>query len=173
MKIEYLHFTQLAAGLVLLFAFLGCDVTDHESSDVGRLVLGESVDGVGIGSDSLSVRGRLGVPAQIQRGNRFVMYRYTRAPHAGLSIQFGLDANGSFDGSTSFSLSAPYRGKTAQGVGLGSSRAAVIRALGEPDFSNVGTSGLIHDRYESQRARTGFLYDEDELVSGITMHGPL
>lgn len=98
---------------------------------------------------------------------------FLHGSHAGMSIHFGLDSNGRFDASTSFAFSEPYPGKTREGVGLGSAPAAVHDALGDPHFSNVGASGQIHDRYAMDRARSGFLYDEDDRVTGITMNGPL
>lgn len=177
MKTEPARLVALVAlPLVLLFLALiaaGCDSLNDDAAISGRIVPGESIDGVPLGADTLTVRGILGRPSDVERGQGHIIYRYAHGAHAGFSIHFGLNQNRRPDGTTSFSIAAPYDGKTREGIGLRSSRAAVLDALGAPDFSNVGSSGLILDRFRSDDATTGFLYDEDELVLSITMNGPM
>lgn len=157
--------------ILSLFAFLvgGCDLFSNENESAGRIVPGVSVDGVPLGADSLVVRSLLGPPSSAERGVSSIIYRYSHGDYAGFSIHFGLDGNRRFNGTTSFALASPYGGKTSQGVGIATARAAVLDALGEPDFSNSGSSGLIHDRYDTDAARTAFLYDLDARVTSITM----
>ena len=170
------HRARLGVPLLLLPCMLSlgaCDVFTDNPRDDGRIVLGRSVDGVPLGADSLTVRMALGAPSAIDRGAGFVVYRYAWGKHAGVTVHFSLDANRRFDGFTTFALSEPYRGKTQEGIGLGDRRPSVLDKLGEPDHSDTGSAGHVHDRYEFEHARTGFLYDEDERVMSITMSGPL
>ncbi|HEX7071279.1 MAG TPA: hypothetical protein VF190_10750 [Rhodothermales bacterium] len=162
--------------LVLLLAVVAlgaCNLFGEDSNDDGRIVPGQSVDNVRLGADTLQVRSILGLPNLVERGAGYIIYRYMHGRHAGFSIHFGMTEFRQHDGTTSFGLSSPYSGRTREGVGLGSPRSAVLEALGTPDFSSVGSSGFIHDRYESEDARTAFVYDADERVLNITMNGPL
>ena len=158
---------------LLALVLVGCDSAGGKQSDAGRIVLGERVDGIPLGADTSLVRSALGVPTTIERGAGHVIYRYAHGDHAGFTIHFGMDLRSRPDGTTSFALASPYRGKTREGIGIGSHRTRVVDALGDPDFSNAGTSGLIHERYAAEDAQTGFLYDADERVLSITMNGPL
>lgn len=148
----------------------GCDLlSKDDDADRGRIVPGVSVDRVPLGADTLVVRSLIGPPNAVERVASSIIYRYSRGEHAGFSIHFGLDPNRRPDGTTSFALASPYSGQTADGIGLGSARSAVLESMGTPHFSNAGSSGLLHERYQTTGAQTAFLYDQDERVTSITM----
>lgn len=163
----------LAALLSVALSAAGCDSTVGGREDAGRIVIGASVDGVPLGADTLSVRRILGRPNAIQRDPRSIIYRYTRGEHAGFNVHFSIDQDRRVDERTVFTLAAPYAGRTREGIGIGTPRSSVGQHLGEADVSGTGTSGLIHDRYRTEGAETGFLYDEDQRVLSITMNGPI
>jgi hypothetical protein len=167
------RFRPLLVLLLVGLAFGACDLAGEEANDEGRIVPGRSVDGVPLGADTLQARSALGLPNAVERGSGYVIYRYLQGRHAGFSIHFGMTEFRQHDGTTSFALSSPYGGRTREGVGIGSTRDAVMEAFGMPDFSSVGSSGFVHDRYESEDARTAFVYDAGDRVLNITMNGPL
>lgn len=152
---------------------MGCDTAGDDADDDGRIVIGVSVDRVPLGVDTLLARNILGRPSAIQREPGSIVYRYTSGPHAGFSIHFSIDQNRRVEERTVFSLAAPYSGRTSDGVGVGTQRSRVLQSLGAADVSGIGTSGFIHDRYRTDDAETGFLYDADEEIISITMNGPI
>jgi hypothetical protein len=62
------------------------------------------------------------------------MLRYEEGPHAGIEVNLLIEEDGASPGPTDmFFLQSPYRGRTKQGIGIGSSLEDVKNAYGKPD----------------------------------------
>lgn len=95
-----------------------------------RIVWGESIEGVRLGDDSLSVIQRLGEPSSVGAEDYFFtsMYYFEgRLRETDVYLWKGQVFN--------IRLIPPYKGQTQTGVGIGMSREDVLKRLGAPDRS--------------------------------------
>ena len=166
----------LAAVFSVFSLLAGCDGTDQDHSPP-RIVFGESVDGVAFGDDFLSAVEKLGQPtcsAPNEYGHTALIYE--EGVHAGLSIQLSSESDGREV--YSFDLSSSFAGKNAEGVGIGSTRAQVEKALGETMFdsgqirSDEPDVTLFVYPYPESGYEVGVRYRRDraELISMATGH---
>lgn len=137
-------------------------------------VVDEFIIKPGLGLNNLEI-GDLGSQVEVELGAGFnpvinvggsgnANYNYFNNA-AGIDIIFGQQSSGDLDINSlpiqSFSLFDDFNGMTAEGIKIGSTRAEVIAAYGEPDevdfWANVYYIGLI------------FSYDDMDLVQDITI----
>ena len=137
------------AGTATLFLLgcalgAGCDALSDRPQEA-RVVFGESINGVAIGDDSLSVVRELGNPSETGtdwRGG--AVLRYTEGAHAGLEVALAPDSAGG--GVVRVSARAPYDGRSEEGVGLGSEQDEALGAWPQPERSH-DLDSLRYDLY--------------------------
>lgn len=157
---------------VTLTVFLtNCQVIDNNSQEQhqARIVFGESIDGIKIGLDTTAVVQQLGRPHEIAIGDfPGVAYLYTSGKYEGLSLAIWTET---MQGVQSVSIAAPYEGKSADGVGIGSSREAVLQLLGLPDSSGAGAAAdRLVDLYLFEEIKFGIVY-QTGVIRSIAMSG--
>lgn len=126
---------------------LGTDISQQEEH---RIIFGKSIDGLTINMDSTEVIDLLGPPNEILIGDfSGVIFLYTQGKHARLSVTIYTVHNSTrLQGVVTVFASAPYSGKSEDGVSIGSSRQMTLRFVGQPDESGEGSqAGSIVDRY--------------------------
>lgn len=135
LRFSRIRLLPLAAAFALALAGGACRtyVADDEAEDPGLIVLGVSVSNVYYGDDSLQVVRVLGEPTRVRgalyAGNTPVRaFEYRTGAYAGLSVSV-LPGYGVVE----FRMFPPYALRTAEGIGIGSLRADIIAALGQPN----------------------------------------
>ena len=158
--------------MVIAIFFLNCtnDKSPIESEpEQPRIILGESIEGVSIGDDSLSVITKLGQPTNIAIGD-FAGYIliFSEGKHALTQVVISTDPALGL-GVTSVSVKPPYQGITEDSIGLGSEHSFVISKIGEPNrvFGDNSSS----DAYYYEKNDFIFYYD-NERVHAIGMVTP-
>jgi hypothetical protein len=120
------------------FAFImGCEDNGVDITEGGtRIILpGKGIDGIILGDSRDVVENKLGEPTG--KGWTDGLYRswlnyvYWEDEHNGLVVDF-IDNSGDYGPVDVLTVLAPYTGKTKEGIGLGSTLAAVRGAFGEP-----------------------------------------
>jgi hypothetical protein len=161
----------LCCTLLLVLVLAACERPFRdETDDSGRIVLGVSVDGARLGEDTSTVFVKLGRPTRTVRGGGNIRFYFDSGSSAGIELYFDINPDGSLSERSAYHLTAPYAGRTADGIGIDSRRAEVIKAVGDP-FSTVRPSeGGVQDRYASKGNQLVFLYRNDRLV-GLGMAG--
>jgi hypothetical protein len=134
-----------SACIFILVIFPACDKTVLPGQDIGteRIIINESIDGVKIGDDSAAVVQKLGPPSHIivPRPSAW-WFAYDSGAHAGMNLVINY-AGSVHPGVASVSVSAPYPGRTADGIGIGVSQAFVLSHLGNPSDTLPAMSGLL------------------------------
>lgn len=131
------------------------------------------VDGVSIGESREAVAAKLGAPAGYGELDgaplSYMSGTYLQGPHAGLTVFFpdyGLSGVGT---SAFFWMEASYSGRTAFGVGIGSTRAQVRNAHGKPYATGSPVSYSPSDQYRYGRYYLTFSYDRQEVVTRMSL----
>ncbi|MCC7244569.1 MAG: hypothetical protein IT269_02725 [Saprospiraceae bacterium] len=151
---------------VLLFA---CGKEDEPPADTTEIFPGEGLKSVKIGDQAYTLFNVYGNIA----GTYYQIGSYYY--HAVYYIQSGITAN--FEPTTdsaiastlkiaSFSLTPPFSGKTAKGIGIGSNRTDVVAAYGNPEIGGA-TDNVV--AYVS--LGMAITYENDKIV-GITLEKP-
>ena len=124
-------------GIIGVFLLLSdCQDMGINPEGPGRLLLGVGAEGVRLGDSPETVRAALGAPYSV--GDIFGVYRgwshYTYADSGKVKLTLAFIDNGSGLGPLDAITCGPaYRGKTSEGIGIGSSIHAVHQAYGLPD----------------------------------------
>ena len=142
----------------------GCDLDGllQPHSPGAHIVWGHSIDGLQIGDHPTTAQNKLGKPDEIGLGDfPGVSYGYLQGEHAGVRVVlYTDDPNDSGRlGVVQVEVRAPYTGRTQQGIGIGSPRAAVVEAYGLPEEGEI---------YSFEASRFRIEYTE-ERISGIVM----
>ena len=88
--------------------------------DEARIIFGESIDNVEIGDNATAVRGKLGEPDEILRGDfAGKIFSYTQGKYNGIQMMIHDDDE---KGVVIVSIFPPYSGTTREGIGIGTSR---------------------------------------------------
>jgi hypothetical protein len=159
-----LHSTTLQrlseACLIILFLFPACDKTVQPGQDIARIIIDESIDGVRIGDDSAAVVQKLGPPTSIVLPRTPSMwFAYDSGAYAGLGLVINYSRS-PHPGVASMSVSAPYSGKTADGIGIGVDQAFVLSRLGNPTDTLPSMSGLlVRYFYSTTTFNIGYMND--------------
>jgi hypothetical protein len=162
------HLIKTACLIVATTFFLNC--TNAESPiesepESPRIILGESIEGVSIGDDSLSVIARLGRPTTILEGDfNGHIFVYDKGKHALTYVSISREPALGF-GVISVRVEPPYQGITKDGIGIGSEHNFVISKIGQPDKISEGAS--IVDKYFYQKNNFGFVYYNERVHSII------
>jgi hypothetical protein len=151
--------------ILMLAVFQACDKTVQPGQDAARIVIDESIDGVRIGDDSATVVQKLGPPTSIivPRTPAW-LFAYDSGTHAGMSLTIGNYARSRRLGVTSISVSAPYPGTTANGIGVGVDQAFLLSRLGNPTDTLPTLSGLLV-RYFYSNTTFNIGYTNDTVTS--------
>ena len=139
---SYLSF--FAAAILVQILLPGCEIFDAGSSgsgnpEWGRIVVGKSIDSISPGMTTSEVKNILGPPDAVGLGD-FAGFIYEYGEGSGtvgpveIAILFAEDYD---DRVVSMAVMNPYRGKTTQGIGIGSSIRRVHYVLGQPDTTHV------------------------------------
>lgn len=139
---------RFAVLAILLSLWSVCDLTEV-NPDEGRIVPGWSIDGVKFGDSKETVEARLGKRdggGLVDGFRSWHLWCYERGPHAGMEIYFIStdDGEGPVD---KFYIQAPFKGKTIQGIGIGSSVMEVRRAYGMPRETQQSEHGYFSETY--------------------------
>ena len=126
--------------MVLSTLLPGCE--DMGVAPVGIVVPGLSVDGVRLGDSREAVERALGKPSNggVADGlyRAWGVYGYWEGSEERLSIYFLESANG-YGPVDAISAGPAYKGRTREGIGVGSALAEVHAAYGHPDTSLVSS----------------------------------
>jgi outer membrane protein assembly factor BamE (lipoprotein component of BamABCDE complex) len=132
--------------IAVSLTILACSNGVQPDATLGRIVMYESVDGVALGEDTMSVIQKLGRPSSIGVGDfPGVVFEYHEGVHATMSVVI-YNPSAIPSGVTSITVSSPYQGRTAEGVGLGMARDLVMATLGRP-LTSFSADSCQHDRY--------------------------
>jgi flagellar hook assembly protein FlgD len=151
---------------------LGGDTTLNFEMEEARVILYQSIDGVKMGDDSLTVISKLGVPNYISYADLdgYVLHYYDKNMGRDFAI-------------TLYPTSAPkvycihavgiYSGKTKEGVKIGMYREEMLKLLGMPTYTDPIPA--TYDYYYKDpspgylKSAFCFLYDENERLIEIQM----
>jgi len=137
------------------FGFSSCSDNSDDDPEVMEFAIipGQGIDNLKIGDQGNRVEIELG--SGYQRivnvgGSGNATYNYFNASE-GIDVIFGQHSSGDLDIDTlpikSFNLFDDFKGMTAEGIKIGSTKAEVIAAYGQPDiidmWANVYNIGLI------------------------------
>jgi hypothetical protein len=166
-----LHRTALAAVATVLCFLQGCE-------DIGgpppRIVLGESIDGVVLGDTYDRVIKLHGEPTGFSiidglfRG-WYGLYYYTSPVNnrGALGVWVvSADLNPAIQDHVDILIvEPPYEGRTREGIGIGSTRADVLRALGPPASSMTLNSGdELESYFRSDSVECAFTYSQNTIT---------
>lgn len=130
---------ELSCILTLLLILAGCGLFGTEGDETNARISAEGVDGVRFGDTFAEVRRTLGPPTSdgYLDGNLRSWFHnyYNSGPHAGLMVGFYLEFGppDSLVPVDAFALYPPFQGKTAEGIGIGSTTAELRHSWGEPE----------------------------------------
>jgi hypothetical protein len=131
------------------------------------IILGESISGVSIGDDSLSVIAKLGRPTSIAVGDfRGYILAYEKGEYALTYVIISNDPALGL-GVRSIIVESPYKGVTEDGIGIGSELSFVISKIGKPNKTSEETPIL--DTYYYQKNNFCFSYDNGRVFKIIMM----
>lgn len=155
-------------------AQVGCDLFgETEAGRDARIDFGRSISGVEIGMDTSAVTKRLGRPDFVRLGDFtgvIFTYAYPVEDGAGyldsLSVAINTNPMDSSYGVIGVEAKGPYSGRSAEGIGIGSTRKDALDAWGSPDDSHMnGVSGHRDDVYEFAENRFRIYYEEGKIAS--------
>ena len=146
-----------------MFLGVGCDGSGVEEEEMApSIVLGEAFNGISIGDDEGTVRSTLRVPDLTVEGNDGSSRHYFYSDGSVDTLQISLieASDVGFSGVSSISVTQGYRGRTVEGIKIGSTQTVVRRVLGMP------TDMLAEWDYYSYPERTvvSFEYQDDQVV---------
>lgn len=160
--------------LCLFVVIIACS-NPTETQEDPRIVWGQSIAGIKLGDDSLTVIKKLGKPTYSQEadidgslliygeGSKYnymeILVVKSGAPHLGVNV---------------IGVYSPYNGKTKDGIGIGVTRNKSLEILGQPNRSETeqGGVGNIIDIYLFDR--TGFSLEyRSGVVYRVSMFGPV
>ncbi len=150
---------------------------DQEDAWRGIIVPGKSIEGVKLGDSREDVVRKLGQPNT--GGIADGLFRswfgsdYTEGIHAGLSVYYLELQGGSHGPADIIAAAAPYKGKTKEGIRIGSLLRDVHKAYGEPEHTWSGAvtnpyRTWIVDKYCINQKHFEIHY-EDSLISGFSI----
>lgn len=146
------------------------NVIKPKEDSKSKIIIGESIESVKIGDDSLTVINKLGTPTRILDGdfNGFI-YAYEEGDLKYTFVFISNDASLSL-GVISISVESPYQKKTEDGIGIDSKRDYVLQNIGLPDTTK-GEEPNLFDEYYYQTNTFVMQYFEDKIIR-ITMGLP-
>lgn len=155
------------------------DTTIEFNVEKARIILGQSIEGVKIGDDSLTVINKLGIPDLVYDADLDgYVFAYSDESHSGFELYVTIIKNPQFIETTtaviSIEANVPYKGKTKEGIKIGMYRDIVLNLLGAPLRTDPGPP-LIVDYYYIEPLpgymKTGFwfTYDENKNVFRMQM----
>ncbi len=155
------------------------DTTLNFTVEEARIILGQSIDGVKAGDDSLTVIEKMGKPNSIYDAdlNGYIFaYISDGNPHARLYIVLLIDPIFTSSRTAVIFIEAdyPYKGKTKEGVGIGMSRSDVLKLLGNPTSTDPGGPPIVDNYFIDPLPgdyRVNFIitYDATEKIIRIQM----
>ena len=140
-KNALLYFALLSCSI--WFSSCGDDATDDAVMPEYLIIPGQGIDNLKIGDLGSRVEAELG--SGYQRfvnvgGSGNATYNYF-SDAKGMDIIFGQHSSGDLDINTlpikSFALFGDFEGMTAEGIKIGSTKAEVIDAFGDPDETDI------------------------------------
>ncbi|KAB2848493.1 MAG: T9SS type A sorting domain-containing protein [Ignavibacterium sp.] len=166
--------------LIVIKKFVNIEIPETGNLDFevekARIIMYESIEGIRLGDDSLSVIEKLGEPSHIEYPN-FNGYTlvYQRGAIGNVEIVrvdlYPVDSASV----VAISVEGSYIGKTKEGVGLGTSRDEVISKIGYPDYYDQSLPPTDSYRKEVQppliQGQFLFYYDQDLKIRQIIL-GP-
>ncbi len=152
----------LLTTCVIATLMAGCQLIGSNRPEEARIIFGRSIDDVSIGDDTTAVARKLGRPNAVLFGDfPGVVFIYTEGKYAGLDVVIWTETG---QGVQVVQVTVPYKGETANGLGLGTSRMRALRFLGDPDSSGEGAgAGSIGDLYCYDDMKFGITYREDRI----------
>ncbi len=169
---RYSHNTFWAVLIIICLFSCRCNTSTNNDNDTvdsclddpdcGRIVWGESIDGVVIGDSVGAVMQKLGEPRYItSRAFNGPIYSYYEGDTLRLEVAFWANlTNG-----VQYIRAMPwYRGKTEVGVGIGTFRDDALETAGQPVSGTVYPI-TFHDLYEVNQNRFVVIYRDNRIYS--------
>jgi len=168
MTLKHLAISLLLATL----AFVGCKKDEEPTPDPGPTVK-VIIPGVGttelkIGDEAQKAVDLYGVPFPLNSSGGGLYYHYLTYASKGVIIYIEPTSEAIFNAQMkikSLKFSGVFAMKTEKGIGVGSTKAEVIAAYGNPDSSNPGTG----DKYAIGII---FFYDNNSKAVSISVEKP-
>ncbi len=160
---------------LLALAFCGCESAtesaDEEAriiDEEARIIFGQSIDGVELGDSFAVVIEKLGEPSSIVLGAcAWDIFEYGENDSLYMELVVMDDPQ---LGVCAFSVAYLYDGKSADNIGIGSSRDDALDYLGQPDSSASAATGIA-DYYMFTSNQFIIHYAGDSTITTIVMAG--
>lgn len=156
-------FRLLTYGALAILA--GCSFLT--GSEEPQIVFGQSIRGIEVGDDSISVIQAFGVPVKTGIGD-FNGYTLIFAVDGidAVEVTIAQDSTGR-SGVAGVTVFSPFPGTTREGVGIGSPRESALDAFGPPDDSDLTPQGR-RDVYHFEAS--GFIIEyRYDVIYAISM----
>lgn len=166
---------KLFKPILCLIAIIAACSNPTESCEDPLIVWGQSIAGIKLGDDSLTVIKKIGKPTHSWEadidGSLLVYGEGSKYNHMEIlvvksgALHLGVNVIGVY---------SPYSGKTKDGIGIGVTRNKSIEILGQPNRSETGPGGIdnIIDIYLFDKTGFGLEY-RNNVVYRISMFGPI
>lgn len=161
--------------ILCLTAFITSCTNPTESREYPSIVWGQSIAGIKLGDDSLTVIKKIGKPTYSFEGDidgSLLIYgEGSKYNHMEILV---VKSHAPALGVTNISVYSPYSEKTKDGIGIGVTRNKALEILGQPNRSETVPGGIdnIIDIYLFDRTGFGLEYRND-VVYRVTMFGPV
>ena len=147
------------------------DTTLNFKVEEAKIIFGQSIEGIKLGDDSATVIDKLGLPEQIQTGDfgGFIFIYLLPDSSNRIKVTFMEE----YDSRVTAITVHEYKGKTKDGIGIGSYRNDVLKIMGTP--SSTYSEDSIADNY-ILNPLSGFMnsqiyifYNIDEVLISLIM----
>lgn len=163
--------------MLLTFICYGCKDTIVESEEVGKINFqGGTIESIKTDDDTTAVLKLLGKPDWIGLGDidgfSFCYEAKLLPGHEELIVFFVNKNYGKKPGDyrvTSISVMNGYSGKSKEGIGIGSTKADVVKAIGLPSAVYEYGENYLFERNDKKTNYVIITYDENLKVRGIVM----
>ncbi len=141
---------------------INSDTTIVFAVEKARIILGQSIEGVEIGDDSLTVINKLGEPDYVGEGDfdGYIFY-YTKGSLSDTYVFISKDRALGL-GVIGVHVEGTYRGKTKHGITVNSGRDFVINVLGTPSKTQENFP-IVYDDYYYSKNIFGFEYYDKQV----------
>jgi hypothetical protein len=165
-------FSLISLTLVILFFIISCKDAGVGVEEGGTSIIipGKSVDGIKLGDSKETVEAKLGMPTSVgwadglYRGWRLYSYAEGTRLEPYVKLQFYFIDNGEDYGPVDWiGIGEAYKGKTREGIGIGSALEKVHQIYGLPSETLL-SEGIITDKYclNGKKLEIGY---KDSLIS--------
>jgi|GEM_PF-3253963 len=159
---NFKYLVVLSFSLLTLSLQSCLDLLDSDS-DKPEIVFGDNIEGVRVWDDSTAVFRKLGIPSfrLVSDIDKMFKYETGRLKYTQIVIS---DSPLLGNGVINMMVKAPYKGRSKEGIGIGTDRTYVLRKLGEPDRT-ISTGMYTTDNYHYESNFFSLEYNNNKVES--------